>query len=332
MKTNQQKSAVWLGGGVLVAGLLPLFLYWLLLGHVDAWTILLNGQAAAFRDTSRFEQWLVVIVAFGIKPIYILITTLLIIWLWRQRAPDLLALRWGLIAFWLGENACSINFLFVRGNSDFWEYLHNFGMAVCFSFVTYALMEGTDRRLIKYSSAKDRCAALSLCRACIKYDATTSCGLRRVFTMLLPATIVLAAMLLTADLKPAGYDTNIMGSTVHYSETLSDQLFEIRFCPILAILLLTVSWLVLLFKRTEPVSLAKVLFTAAMGPFGFGLLRLFLSTAYREDLIQSVVWEEITELVFTSAVAFTLLVFRHSLFANEPPAQTNPTDTQEAHT
>src|SRR5579859_3960328 len=57
MKTNQQKSAVRLGGSVLVAGLLPLLLYWLLLGHVPAWTTLLNGQVAVFRETSRFEQW-----------------------------------------------------------------------------------------------------------------------------------------------------------------------------------------------------------------------------------------------------------------------------------
>jgi len=330
MKMEQRKGVVWLGGGVLVAGLLPFLLYWFLPGHVQAWTTLLNGQTPAFRDTSQFEQWLVVVVAFGIKPIYILITTLLIIWLWRQRAPDLVALRWGLMAFWLGETACSVNYMFIQGNSDLWEYLHNFGMAVCFSFVTYALMEGTDRRLIKYSSAKDRCAALSLCRACIKYDTDVPCGLRRVFTMLLPATIVLAAMLLTADLEPAGYDTSIMGSSVHYSETFSDQLFEIRYCPVLAILLLTASWLVLLFKRKEPVPLAKVLFAAAMGPFGFGLMRLFLASVFREDLIQYVVWEEITELVFTSAVAFILFVFRHSLFANEPPAQTNPAGTREA--
>src|ERR1017187_6341686 len=238
VKTDQPGTVVWLAGGVLVAGLLPLLLYWLLLGHVDAWTTLLNGPAPAFRDTGRFEQWLVVIVAFGIKPAYMLISLLSIIWLWRQRAPDLVALRWGLIAFWLGENACSVNFLIVHGSSDFWEYLHNLGMAVCFSFVTYALLEGTDRRLIKYSPAKDRCAALSLCRACIKYDADVPCGLRRVFPMLLPAPVVLAAMLLCADMKPAAYDPAIMGSGVHYSETLSDQLFEIRYCPVLAILLL----------------------------------------------------------------------------------------------
>jgi len=171
---------------------------------------------------------------------------------------------------------------------------------------------------------------LSLCRACIKFDADASCGLRRVFTMLLPATIVLVAMLLSADLKLAAYDTSIFGSSVHYSETLTDQLFEIRYCPVVAILLLTASWLVLLFKREEPVPLAKVLFAAAMGPFGLGLLRLFLSTVYREDLIRYVVWEEITELVFAAAVAFVLLVFRHSLFVKEPPSPLDPASNRGA--
>lgn len=272
---------------------------------------------------SLFEQWLVVVVAFGIKPVYVLISLLTIIWLWRQRSPDLVALRWGLIAFWLGEAACSIDFLAVRGNSDFWEYLHNFGMAVCFSLVTYALLEGADLRLIKYSAAKDRCAALSLCRACIKY-ADVPCGLRRVFTMLIPATIVVALMPFGAGLKEVAYDTNIMGSSVHYSNALSKQWFEIRYCPALALLLLTASWLVLLFKRKEPVPLAKGLFAAAVGPLSFGFMRLFLATVFREDLIQYVVWEEITELLFTAAVAFVLFVFRQSLLTREPPSPTAP--------
>jgi rhodanese-related sulfurtransferase len=425
MKTDQRKSVVWLGGGVLVAGLLPFLLYWLLLGrvpsvsvsearsllartnsppvlvdvrppeayaahHVDgavnwpyraiasatdssqmppslkgrqlllicstglrsssathklgarldveassvtggmqAWDAIPPGQNSAFRSLSVFEQWLVVITAFGIKPAYTLISLVVIIWLWRQRAPDLVALRWGLIAFWLGENACAVNYMIFHGNSDLWEYLHNLGMAVCFSFATYAVLEGMDRRLIKYSSAKDRCAALSLCRACIKH-ADVPCGLRRVFTMLIPATIAVAIMPLCADLKTAAYDTSIMGTNVHYSETLSDQLFEIRYCPALAILLLTASWLVLLFKRQEPVPLAKVLFAAGMGPVGFGFMRLFLAAAYREDPVWANAWEEITELLFVAAVAFVLLVFRQSLFAKEPPGQANPTGTQEA--
>ncbi|HKW27790.1 MAG TPA: hypothetical protein VJT54_00505 [Verrucomicrobiae bacterium] len=325
MKTNLHNSVIWLGGGVLVAGLLPLLLYWLLLGHVPAWTDLLNGQVTVFRDTSRFEQWLVIVTAFGIKPAYTLLSLVVILWLWRQRGPDLAALRWGLIAFWLGENACAVNYMIFHGYSDSWEYLHNLGMAVCFSFATYALLEGVDRRLIKYSSARDRCAALSLCRACIKYDSTAPCGLRRVFTLLLPATLMVAAMPLSADLKTTAYDTVILGSNVHYSETLADQLFEIRYCPYLAVLLLTASWLVLLFKREEPVPLAKALFAAGMGPVGFGFLRLFLAAAYRDDPVWFNAWEEITELLFVAAVAFILLVFRHSLFVKEPPVQTWPT-------
>jgi hypothetical protein len=329
MKTDQRKSVVWLGGGILVAGLLPLLLYWLMLGHVDAWTTLLNGQAPMFRASSIFEQWVVVITAVGVKPTYMLISLGTVIWLWRRQSPDLAALRWGLIAFWLGEAACAVNYVILQGYSDLWEYFHNFGMAVSFSFVTYALLEGMDRRLIKYNSAKDRCAALNLCRACIKY-ADAPCGLRRMFAMLIPATIVVAVMPLCADLKTAAFDTVIMGKSVYFSETLSNQLFEIRYCPCVALLLLTASWLVLLFKRQDPVPLAKALFAAATGPMGFGFMRLFLAAAYRENPVWANGWEEITELIFTAAVAFILFIFRQSLFAKEPPDQTSPTGAQEA--
>ena len=329
MKTNQRKSFVWLGGSVLVAGLLPLLLYWLLLGHVDAWTVLLKGQAPTFRASSVFEQWVVVITALGVKPAYMLISLVTIIWLWRRQAPDLAALRWGLIAFWLGEAACAVNYVVFLGYSDLWEYFHNFGMAVSFSFVTYALLEGMDQRLIKYNSAKDRCAALNLCRACIKY-ADAPCGLRRMFAMLIPATIVVAFMPLCADLKTAAYDSTIMGKSVYFSETLSNQLFEIRYCPYLALLLLTASWLVLLFKRQNPVPLAKVLFAAATGPLGFGFMRLFLAAAYRENPVWANAWEEFTELIFTAAVAFVLWIFRPGLFRPESPAPSGEQAREQA--
>ena len=312
MKPENRKS-LWLGIGVLLVGLLPVVFYWF--PPEDLFSL---RDFAPFRSTSLFEQWLVVATAFGIKPAYLLLSLVTIIWLWRQRSPDLVALRWGLIAFWLGENACSVDYLLLNGNSDLWEYLHNFGMAVCFSFVTYALLEGMDRRLIKYSAAQDRCAALSLCRACIKYT-DAPCGLRRVFAMLIPATMIMTVMLLNADIKPSAYDTRIVGVSVHYTELLSDQLFELRYCPALAMLLLAAAWLVLLFKRVEPVPLAKVLFAAAIGPLGFGFMRLFLYGAYHDDLILFVVWEEITELIFTFAVMFILLVFRHSLLARVTP-------------
>jgi hypothetical protein len=140
-----------------------------------------------------------------------------------------------------------------------------------------------------------------------------------VFALLIPATVALAIMPLCAELKPTACDISILGTSVCYSETLSDQLFEIRYCPYLAMLLMTASWLVLLFKREEPVPLAKVLFAAGSGPLGFGFMRLFLAAAYRDNLIWFNAWEEITELLFVVAVAFVLWIFRLGLFRPESP-------------
>jgi len=84
---------------------------------------------------------------------------------------------------------------------------------------------------------------------------------------------------------------------------------KFRYCAILAILLLTVSWAILLCKRDDPVTPAKVLFSAAMGPMGFGLMRLFLYSAYNDNLLWFEEWEEITELLFTIAVGYVLWLF-----------------------
>jgi hypothetical protein len=315
MMTNERKSVVWLGAGALVAGLLPVLLYWLLLGRVDAWTALQAGQAPAFHPSSVFEQWVVIVTGFGVKPVYTVLSLIVIVRLWRQGAPDLVALRRGLIAFWLGENACAIDYLVFHGDSVLWEYFHNLGMVACFSYAAFAVFEGIDQRLIKLSSLKDRCAALGLCRACVKHDPGAPCGLRRVFTMLIPVSIAVAIMPLCADLKLTAYDIDVLGTRVRYAETLSDQLFEIRYCPYLAVVLMAASWLVLLFKRKEPVPLAKVLFAAGLGPLSFGLMRLFLGAVYRENLIWSNAWEEITELLFVVATAWVLWIFRQGLFS-----------------
>jgi hypothetical protein len=273
-------------------------------------------MAPSLRSLSMIDQWMTVVTGFGIKPIYILIATVLVCWLWKQKSPDLAALRWGLIFFWLGENACSVNYLAFKGRSDLWEFFHNYGMAVAFSFVAYAVIEGIDLRILKYSAPRERCGMLSLCRACIKYDASVSCNLQRLFLMMLPATILLATIPLCATLVPTSYTVAILGSTETFSLPLSSQLFEIRYCPLLGMALLTASWLVLLFKR-EPLHLAKILAAAAIGPIGFGFMRLFLGTAFRDRLQWFNEWEELSELLFTMAVALVLWTFRRALFESD---------------
>jgi len=339
MKTSDRTFVVWLVAGIVGAGLLPILLYWLLspgatgLSVDGARSLAAQAGSAAgvteVRSLSLPKQWLAVITGFVIKPAHMLLCLALIVWLWRQRAPDLVALRWGLIIFLLGEASCAENYLACEGRSELWEFLHNYGMSVGFAFTAYALLEGLDRRVIKYSPAKERCAALSLCRACIKY-ADVPCGLRRLFHLLIPASILLAIMPLCVRPEVVSYNVTVLGTLTNYSHLISDQLYETWYCPALAIVLLLVSWLVLCFKRDDPVALSKVFFAAAMGPLSFGLFRLFLYSVYRDELLWAALWEEVTELLFVASVGFVLWVFRDSLFLRQTPAAVAQSSPAEA--
>lgn len=308
-----------IAAAILVTGILPVLTY----GLVDpAWFE--NADAAlAAREMSGTEQWLAVAAGFVVKPVYMLLAFIWIVWLWRRTDPDLVALRRGLLAFWLGENACTVNYLCFDGCSDLWEYLHNLGMAVGFAFIAWAVLEALDRRLIKLSPPRERCAAINLCKTCIKYSAVP-CKLQRVFKILIPATLVTAVIPLTAGIKTVSYDAVVWGKTEHYALMTSSQWFENYWCPAIAMLFLTASWLVMLLKRHDPVPLAKGLFAAALGPLGFGFMRLFLSGAFAHNLLWYVVWEEVTELLFVAAVGYVLWIFRHTLFMRQALAESEP--------
>lgn len=316
--------AVWIGG------ILPLALYW------PAFDKPMPPEAPVLRELSALEQWLVVATAFAVKPGYMLLSLVWIVWLWKRTAADLVALRWGLILFLGGEIACAVNYIAFGGCSAIADYLHSYGMAAGFSFIIYSVLEGVDLRLIKYSPGKDRCAALSLCRACIKY-AEVPCGLRRLFSFLIPAMVILALMLPCADLRPVALRSDVVGSPQAFLSPMWSQLFESRYCAWASIVLLLISWAVLSFKRREPVAAAKIFFAAGAGPLGFGLMRLFLRTAYRDNLAWANIWEEVTELIFITGVGLVLWLFRGALFREEPfaaPAQVDiagATPSDKAH-
>ena len=309
-KNPHSIGLIWLA--ILVTGVLPVVMYQFVAPDGSGASAA-KCAVLATRDMSTAEQALAVGAGFVVKPIYMLLSFIWIVWLWRRSEPDLTALRRGLIAFWLGENACTVNYLCFGGRSDLWEYLHNFGMAVGFSFSAWAVLDGVDRRVLKLSAPKERCAALNLCGRCIKYSAVP-CKLQRVFKMLIPATLVAAMIPFTAGVKMVSYDSVVMGAAEHYALMVSSQWFENYYCPGIAIVLLTASWFVMLFKKDDPVPLAKVFFAASLGPLGFGFMRLFLSGVFADNLLWYVAWEEFTEWLFVVAVGYVLWVFRHTLF------------------
>lgn len=275
------------------------------------------GDASDWRPMSMLNQWIVVITAFGVKPLYLLVSFGVVIVLWRRTERDLTALRWGMIWFWFGEQACTTNWLAYGGASEGLDYLHEFGMVTGFAFVAWSVMEGLDTRLIHFSAAKERCAALSLCRRCSKY-ADEPCGFRRLFLFSVPATAVIALLPLTVDFRLTSYSSEVLGAKVCYSHTMISELFELRLCPLLALLFFAASWLVLLFKRNDPVPWSKLLFAAGLGPLGFGTMRMALLGVFSDDLMWFDTWEEWTELLFVLGVAVVLWIFRQGLLAKHP--------------
>jgi hypothetical protein len=306
------KNKLWLWNiAAFAAAAIPEMLYPLVKGLVRD-PLAAGWEALPFQPMSLVQQWQVMFYAFGVKPLYMVLSFLLIVWIWRQRAADLTALRWGLIWFWLGETACSIDYIFYARASHFWEYAHGFGMAVGFSFIAYAALEGIDQRLIKFSPRSERCAALGLCRACEKYT-DDPCGLKRLFKFTIPGLMVVSFMPLTAPFQLNAYRTELLGSPHYYHHMVSSQWFELRVCPVLALLFLTASWLVLLFKRTEPVSVSKALMAAGTGPLGFGIMRMSIVATFSGNQVWLNFWEEFTELLFIVSVLLVLWTFRHRL-------------------
>ncbi|HPS55609.1 MAG TPA: rhodanese-like domain-containing protein [Sedimentisphaerales bacterium] len=276
-----------------------------------------SGQLNTFpiRVSPLYEQLLAVTSGFGVKLIYTILSLIIVIILWRSKAPDLTALRWAMIFFFLGENSCAINYFAFTDKSYFFEYLHSYGMLLSFGFATYAILQGMDGRILMLSAPDKKCAALGLCKKCIKYE-NVPCGLKRTFFMIIPASILLALMPLCADWHDTSYNTMILGTFYNYTHRIVYQQFEILYCPIITIIILIVSLLVLYFKKDNPLPMAKIFFAAGIGPLGFGMFRSILAGMYSQNMVWFNFWEEVTELLFIVGVCFILWVFRQSLFKN----------------
>ncbi len=272
------------------------------------------ANGAYFREAPFHEQLAAVLSAFAVKPAYMLMALVLLVVLLRARSADLRAVRWALGFFFVGEAFCTLNYICYEEASLLFEYLHSFPMAVTFGFTAYAFFEAFDRRVLKYSSVDEKCAALGLCRSCFKHT-SVPCGLQRMFLLLIPVSAVLAFMPLAGRLETASYNTLIFGTPYNYSHNAASQLLELRWCPLAAIVLFAVAFLLLVLKRTNAVAWSKIFFAAGTGALGFALLRWVLLAGYGDDLVWFVFWEEVTEFMYVAGVAWVLWLFRKGLFA-----------------
>jgi rhodanese-related sulfurtransferase/preprotein translocase subunit Sss1 len=271
-----------------------------------------------FRELPVLVQWVAAAAAFGVKPLYMLLSLVLIILLRRRRSGDILALRWALIFFLVGESFCAVNYLWFNENSYLIEYFHIAGMVLSFGFLTYALMEGLDKRVIKYGEMAERCAALKLCGSCYKHG-DFPCKLRRVFIFLLLCLVILSLIPLSASPFPISYNTTILGTPYHYSHPVVYQLFEIRYAPWAAVVFFAAALWVMWRSKERGFPLAKIFVSVGVGFLAFSFFRLVLFAVYRDNLTWFVGWEEFTELMYVAGVGIFLWIFRQRIFQQDKP-------------
>jgi len=285
---------------------------------LDRLDALFAGSAPLpYWESPRYEQWAVFLSGFGVKTLYEILSLAAIIVLWRRREADLSALRWGFIFFLSGELACATNYFLFHERSYLWEFFHSLGMVAAFGFAVFALLEGLDARVIRYSDAEKRCAALSLCRDCYK-QGVVACGFKRSFHFLIPAFFAISFLPLCATPVAQSYNTTVLDHLYNCSHAVVYQLFEIRLCPAAALVLFGMAFFVLIGKKENAVAWSKVFFAGGAGALGFSLFRLFLFGTFRDDLIWFIAWEEITEFLFVSGTLYVLWVFRRGLLGAWP--------------
>ncbi len=262
------------------------------------------------------EQISIFTAAFILKPLYQIISLLVVIMLWRRSDSDLAALRRAMLAFFIGENACALNYIFFNGQNLLMEFFHMYGMLVCFGLASYALMAFFDARVFNFSNKDKRCALLPLCAQCYKYN-DIRCNLRLLFLFVIPATAVLAAMPLTAPIGSHFYIGKVFNSSVIFGHPVIYQVLEARFYPLAALVFFVVSFFTLLFQREAGFEGSKIFYAIGLGPLGFSLMRFLCYWGYKENPLWADVWEEITEFLFIAFVLWITLRVRAAQRSNK---------------
>jgi len=265
------------------------------------------ASAPFFQPAPLHEQWAAVLTFFGIKSIYSILAAMLAIIVWRETAADLAALRRSMLAFFIGEGFCFVNVVALGDHSFLFEHLHSAGMVVSVTFFVYGLLEGLDSRLIHFSD-EVRCAAIGLCGICFKHS-QVPCGLRRTFLFSVPLLGLTAALPLFSPLRDTAYNTLILGTIYGYRHPVIHQIYELRYLPAAAVVLLTFCFLVLLLVENRKVQLSKVLFSAALGAMTFSFFRLLLVATFVEHQVWFAAWEEVSELIYVLLAGSVLFLF-----------------------
>ena len=258
-----------------------------------------------------FEQLVVTVSAFGLKPLHMILSAVLIAWLWRSKAPDLVLIRRALAVFLVGESCCAIEFLVFGGEQEALELIHGMGLVAFGALLPWGLFKMIDERVVRYTAPDRSCAVQRLCGHCWKRQ-DVSCGLHRLWLVVLGLLALVALTPLSVEVDAWSSGRLVFGTEASFVASDSARFLELRGYPIAAAILFGIA-LGLAWRGREGLRKAELPMFAGVGFLCFSLTRFFLREVYAEHPPWADAWEEITELMIVGIVAVLLFSFRRPL-------------------
>ena len=265
---------------------------------------------------SLLSQIAMTIAAFVVKPAYVVMSFLAFLILWQKKSIELVLLRNSMLVFFIGENACTLNYLLASNKSVWLEFLHGLGMVGMFFLLFWGLLLFLDEHVLHYAQSDKTCAFQRLCKHCWKKE-NVACGLHRLALYLLPALAVVALLPLTMPLRPYKIVMPVFLSDVVWMKDFWNLFFEFRLYPILGALCFLISFYYLRQGR-RAIKKTQLPFFLALGFSCYSFFRFGLLLTFNENQGWADWWEESTEFIMIAMVLLFLEVFKHQLKIKTP--------------
>ena len=249
--------------------------------------------------------------AYFVKPLYMLLTLLIVLMFKGRRSQDMVLIRTGLLLFLLGELACMFNYALTAGTSDVLEIAHDLGMVSMNALLPWGLLLLLDDRVFHYLDQDKTCVLQRLCGRCWKKE-DVPCGPHSLAKFLLPALMVVSLIPWFVPLRPFAVVMPVFGTDVLWVRSTWNLLFELRLFPAIGAVCFAIAFVfVLRGKRGLQPSLPWLFM--GVGFASFALFRTVLFSMFYENPAWDNWWEEATELLAVIAVLWGLTAFRTQL-------------------
>jgi rhodanese-related sulfurtransferase len=293
---------------------------WVELGYPFQPAAGLNPAATGLKPPivkiSLLSQLAMTLAAFIVKPAYIVMTLMVIVMLWPKRSRDLVLIRHAMVLFFIGENACSLNYLLAANSSVWLEFVHGLGMVGMFFLLVWGLVVFFDERVIHYLASERPCVFQRHCKLCWKKE-NVPCGLHRLAIYLLPALAFTALIPVSMPLRPFRIIMPVFLTEVLWLKDFWNLFLEFRIYPILGAMGFITAYFWMR-KGRHALSKTQLPFFLALGFTFYSYFRFGLLLTFNENQAWADWWEESTEFIMVAMVMILLMVFRRQLGLKMP--------------